>query len=128
MQQDAHKALDEYSKALTIMEGAFDDEHPHLAYPLTGLGQAQIHLGQIPQAIERLERAKTLREAGEAEPAERATTQFYLQRALWLSGQQTAIVRAQAMAAFEVYNNNPFHIEAESALMKQWLDSLPARP
>ena len=128
LQQDIQKAFDEHSKALPIIKSKLGPDHPLMAHPLTGLGQAQIVLGQIPQAIERLERAKTLREAGEAEPAERATTQFYLQRALWLSGQQTPIVRAQAMAAFEVYNNNPFHIEAESALMKQWLDSLPPAP
>ena len=75
-----------------------------------------------------LTRARELREAGKADVADQALTAFYLQRARWANGQQTPEVRALARVAYETYRNDAYNLRAESAIMKAWLDSLPATP
>lgn len=122
------RAREAYAKALRNIEKVVGEEHLHLAYPLTGLGQALLGLDQPDEALRFLTRAKELREAGKADSAEQAITAFYLQRALWASGQQTPKVRALASAAYEQYRNGASHLRAEAGIMKAWLDSLPTIP
>ena len=128
LQGKPEKARREYQHAYDILEPSYGREHPMMTYPLTGLGQAHVGLGQAEPAIAALTQAKATREEAKAEPAERALTQFYLQRAQWLRGERDPAVLAQARAAFEVYKNDPYHLEAEVVLMQEWLASLATEP
>lgn len=75
-------ALVLHQRALTIMERK-RPQHPDLADPLTGIGQAQLALGQPAAARPVLERALLLRQSyGGCRIAELAETQFALARAL----------------------------------------------
>jgi tetratricopeptide (TPR) repeat protein len=92
----AAEALPIFRVALGHWEAALDPDHHHLAYPLTGIGMALVALGRPGQALAPLERALRLRDANEADPAERAHTRFALAQALWAAGQPA---RATTMAA-----------------------------
>ncbi len=77
----------DYRQAQQIFEAAWGQEHPALAYPLTGLGQIHLTRGQAAKARPLLERALALRSGGD--PFELGETQFALARALAATGDRT---------------------------------------
>lgn len=83
---EAADALANYTTALRISEQALGRDHPDLAYPLTGVGLAQLALDAPARAIEPLERAVALRRGSDIDPVDRADAQFALARALWDGG------------------------------------------
>ena len=119
-------ALEHYTKALGILEKVHGSSHPFTAYALAGLGQALVALGRPEAAIARLQRALTIREQSKAAPGELAVVRFYLHRAHWHAGSQTPERLQQAQAAYEAYRQAPEGLQAEAALMEEWLRTVQA--
>jgi serine/threonine protein kinase/tetratricopeptide (TPR) repeat protein len=95
----AGEAVPIFRDALALWEAQVGHDHPYLAYPLTGLGQALLATNRGAAAIELLERARRLREAGEANAELVGETRFALARALAARGSQEDLLRARALAS-----------------------------
>ena len=72
-------------------------------YPLTGLGQARLALGEPQRARAPLEQALRVREANEADPTVVAETRFALARALWDADGERPRARRLASEARDAY-------------------------
>ncbi|MGB1015418.1 MAG: tetratricopeptide repeat protein, partial [Nannocystaceae bacterium] len=77
---DNATAIDHYNRARRIFEATFGADTPPLAYPLTGLGEAELNTGNHAGARELLEQALPLRDSGDK--PELAHTRFVLARAV----------------------------------------------
>ncbi|HEX6204111.1 MAG TPA: serine/threonine-protein kinase, partial [Thermoanaerobaculia bacterium] len=83
-QQEAVAGLE---RGLAIYRGTLGEEHPFLAYPLAGLGRAELQGGRPERAVPLLEDALARWEAsGVVTRQELGADRFALARALWESG------------------------------------------
>lgn len=126
LQGQPERSRRHYATSLQIFEKAHGKEHPYTAYALTGLGQALVGLAEFTAARALLERAHAIREQSGATAAERAVTDFYLMRARWHASERQPDVLVRARAAYEAYAAEPFHLDAESQLMRAWLTTTEA--
>lgn len=116
-----------HEDALRRWESFLPRDHPWLAYPLTGLGNALRSQGRTREAMPVLERALRIRERGEHSPQPLAETRFALARALWdASGDrdQHARARALAVAARDGYRSVSW--TARAGHVEDWLAAHPA--
>jgi tetratricopeptide (TPR) repeat protein len=95
-------------------------DHPNIAYPLTGLGVAQVALGDARGAVGTLERALRIREATEPDALLVAETRFALARALWDAHQDRARALSLASLARAAFATNP-RIVAQVTAVDAWL-------
>ncbi len=120
----AAEARSEYQRVLGVFERGLGAEHPFVAYPLTGLGRAELTLGRPEQAIVPLERALAVR-AKRADPAELAETRFFLGRALWEAGRDRGRGRALVAQAADDYATAgaqaSLRVHREGAEARAWL-------
>lgn len=122
-QGNLEEASQYFREALTRWEETLGASHPYLAFPLTGLGRAEHRRGHTEQALAALERALTLRQAGE-EPYDRAETELALARVLFA----TDPTRARALAS-AARTRLDATVHAQSDLRRQldrWLRQHPA--
>ena len=75
------ESLAAFDETLRIWRAALPEDHPLMAYGLTGRGKALIELGRRAEALPDLEAAYRLRQS-EKDPELRAETSFALARAL----------------------------------------------
>jgi eukaryotic-like serine/threonine-protein kinase len=85
-----------YDHALRIWED-IADEHPLLAYALTGVGRARLAANDAPGAVEMLDRAFELRDHEQEDAMNLAETSLLLARALWATQRNSQ--RALELAA-----------------------------
>jgi eukaryotic-like serine/threonine-protein kinase len=85
-----------YEHARRVWEDAADD-HPLLAYALTGLGRARLAADDAPGAVEVLDRALELRDDPSEDAINVAETSLLLARALWATQRNSE--RALELAA-----------------------------
>jgi serine/threonine protein kinase/tetratricopeptide (TPR) repeat protein len=98
------RAQADFAQALEILETKLGPQHADLAFPLKGLGLAQLRAGRPRDALPPLERALALNEAAPgADPQERAEIRWALARALRAVGRDPARARALADAAAAGY-------------------------
>ncbi len=96
------QALDEDRRAVSIYEQATPPP-AWIAEALTGEGEDLLLLGRAGEAVRPLERALVVRNGPDADPEDRATTQFDLARALWDGGGGRSRAAALARAARQVF-------------------------
>jgi tetratricopeptide (TPR) repeat protein len=106
--------LDE--QAITLYTRDFGPSYGELAFPLGGIGQAWLGLGQPERAIPPLERALALCRTGFC----RATPQFALAQALSRVGGDPARARALAVDALAVRRERP-EDQRQVARIEAWL-------
>jgi eukaryotic-like serine/threonine-protein kinase len=94
----AGEAIPVFRDALARWEAQVGHDHPYLAYPLTGMGQALLAENRVATAVAPLERAVKLREAGEPNAELVGETRFALARALLARGNPADMVRALSLA------------------------------
>lgn len=100
-------AIERFGRALAIQAHHLPEDHPSLALPLKGRGQARLAAGQAELAVGDLERALDLQLTAGAEPLEIADLRFSLARALAQarddheSKQRTRALAMQARVEFE---------------------------
>jgi len=120
------QAIPLFVDALARWEPQLGSDHPHLAYPLTGLGVAWSKLGRFAEAVPPLERALRIRETREPNQLQVADTRFALARALWSAGGDRARAVRLAGEARAVYEGEPSSARAADA--RAWLAArAPAR-
>lgn len=124
LQSHYQHAYDRYIKAVSIFERVHGIDHPFMAYPLTGVGQALIGLKKYDEAIEVLQRALHIRSTEQTEPTQLALTEFYLQRAYWQKGNQSHDIMKRAYAAYDTYRNGKNRLAAEIDIMHSWIESI----
>lgn len=89
-----------FESVVRRMQDRYAPDHRNLAHPLTGLGEAQLAMGEPEAAVVTLERALRIREHGEPDPLLVADTRFALARALWeAAGAASDRGRARTLAA-----------------------------
>jgi len=71
-----------HRESLSILEEVSGGDNPGLGYPLVGLARDLIELGELDEAVDVAERARTLREANQVGPAEMYITYIVLAEAL----------------------------------------------
>ncbi|MBI2894322.1 MAG: serine/threonine protein kinase [Deltaproteobacteria bacterium] len=96
-------AIGTYERALEIQARALGAEHPDLAYPLAGIGESYLVLGDAARAAEALERALGLLEKAHVEPLGLAKTRFGLARAQWARPPQRPRARELARQARDAF-------------------------
>jgi tetratricopeptide (TPR) repeat protein len=94
------EALGLYRTALAKLEAAMGGQHQYVGVALTGVGLAQLELGDHGAARENLARALSIH-AGGGDPVQRAETELGLARALVLGGKldERAAAKDYAMRA-----------------------------
>jgi eukaryotic-like serine/threonine-protein kinase len=96
---EAEEAFRHARRILEKLAGA----NQAVAYPLAGLGQARLGLGDSSGAVDYFEQALRLGEAKEKDPAVLADTRFGLARALWQTGRDRPRARTLAVSARDGY-------------------------
>ncbi|MBL8942851.1 MAG: serine/threonine protein kinase [Myxococcales bacterium] len=97
------EAATAFTRALDVLEGLHGPNNAMLAYPLTGLGQAEIMRGRREHARAPLQRALELRSAGPTDPNELATTLYWLAQAVEPSDRDAGLELAhRAVATYDV--------------------------
>ncbi len=76
------KAVSLWQEVLAIREDGLPADHPHIAYPLTSLGDCAVEAGESKRAIPMLERALNIRQTHQTAPTVTAETEFALAQAL----------------------------------------------
>jgi tetratricopeptide (TPR) repeat protein len=117
-------------RAIAIFEKALGPDHPHLAYPLTGLGNTLLALDRPGEALAHLERALTIRTSKRGDATLLATTRFALARALWSApvGQGRDRDRARELAelAHDTYVNASEKSAEDLSEVEVWLREHPS--
>ena len=93
------RAITVFERAVAIDAEALGKDHPDLAEPLAGLGQAYLGLHQNERAREKLEQALSLAERQSTDPFVLATVRMGLAQALWQLGEDRPKARALSEAA-----------------------------
>ena len=88
------EAVESYRQALEVSEAIYPADHPELAYPLAGLGSAQVELGRFAEALLPLERALAIRSRKDVTPIDIGEIRFALARALPIGNYKRARVLA----------------------------------
>jgi eukaryotic-like serine/threonine-protein kinase len=115
-------------RSLAIFERSFGLDHVENVYPLLGMGQAVLGMGDPGRALPLLERATRLAEANGIDAMDLGDCRFDLARALWDAGQ--AVTRradreraiALATKARTDYGRAP-RLAAYRARVDAWLES-----
>ncbi len=115
----AREAISAFEDSLSRWPSVDDRKGNMISYPLTGLGQARLALGEPSVAVAPLEHALRLRETTH-DPADVAETRFALARALWDSRGDRGRARWLAVAARDEYAHTP---DARSPLEVQRIDA-----
>jgi eukaryotic-like serine/threonine-protein kinase len=101
------KAAELYGRALRAWERSLGLEHQNVAHALMGVGETALELDRPDEAIAPLQRAVSIRAAGDALPKEVAAARFALARALWdaspASGRDRPRARELAVQARAAY-------------------------
>jgi tetratricopeptide (TPR) repeat protein len=94
------EALGLYRTAVGKLEATMGDRHQYVGVALTGVGLAELELGDHAAAREHLARAMTIH-AGGGDPVQRAETELGLARAIMLAGtpDERALAKDYAMRA-----------------------------
>lgn len=77
-----HDAARVHREALSILEEVSGGDNPGLAYPLVGLARDLLELGEVNEAVELADRARSLRESHQVRPAEMYIAYIVLAEAL----------------------------------------------
>ncbi len=120
------EALALHEEALHGMSQSLPADHVYLAYPLTGIGRAQLALGELDAARRALERAIELYVADESSPSDIAEPQFLLAKVLWADPSTRAQARELAEAARRGYAEDPRRAR-DLAEVEDWLTANPLR-
>ncbi len=111
----------EYTAALDALVVALGEQHPGLAYPLTGIGQTLVERGRPEEAIAPLERALALRTGEAIDPFDLGDTKLALARALWDSNRDRPRAVELARGARQAYiDAGPERSEAKD-FVEAWL-------
>jgi tetratricopeptide (TPR) repeat protein len=112
-------------RALEIFESEAASDGLILTYPLVVLGLSLLEEGKVAEAIPVLERAVSLREAGQAELALRGEVHFALARAVGAAGDRSR-ARALAVAAVGEFAGakGTFDAKTEVERVHAWLAAL----
>jgi tetratricopeptide (TPR) repeat protein len=113
------EAEEHFRQAMSIFEPILGDTHPMLAYPLTGMGELALRRDEPEAALAPLERALSLRESAEVEPADLAATRFALARALWRARRDRKRATELARLAVDGYAAGRNHDKSVEAA--EWL-------
>jgi tetratricopeptide (TPR) repeat protein len=95
---DPRQALAHYREALAVLDRSGEADDLDTAAALEGRGRALLALEETSAAIAPLERARAVRLARPADPADLAAVHFLLARALWEAG-EPAGAREEARSA-----------------------------
>ncbi len=109
-------------RALEIRQAHFGDEGNEVARSHTNLGELAMELGDLPRAIEHLERAVAIRESIEVSPISLAYSKFALARAIAQLDPDRA--KALAKAALEAYEASE---HARVAELRRWIEAHDGR-
>lgn len=77
-----HDAARVHREALSILEEVSGGDNPGLGYPLVGLARDLLELGELDEAVELADRARSLRESHQVRPAEMYIAYIVLAEAL----------------------------------------------
>ncbi|MEM7157979.1 MAG: tetratricopeptide repeat protein [Myxococcota bacterium] len=118
------ESLPYHQRALDSMRRALPPDHPHLAYPLRGIGQAHVLQGHPAQATDPLRTALSIFEANPGNPTDMATTKWWLARALASTDPTSALDLArQARATLSQQHQN-----ALATTIDTWIADTEASP
>jgi len=113
-------ALAARRRSLAILEKSVGPDHPNLAWPLAGIGEALLAQGLHREAVTPLERALALRESAPIE--EIAEVEYLLAQALWPSRPHRARARKLATSALARYRQRGVGLALEQAAeIERWL-------
>jgi tetratricopeptide (TPR) repeat protein len=115
---DAERA---FARAMKAYEKAFGKEHAQLLPALTGLGRAELALGNPALALPPLERAVALIDKYPGGPSEDAEALFALARALVQSGGDRARARGLATHARGLYESVAPRGAEQRSQVERWL-------
>ena len=117
------EAEPEYREALRIMSAQLGPTNYKVAFPMHGLGEARMGVGDAAGAAGYLDTALKLKQQQDPDPISIAETQFALARALIASGKDAARARALAIAARDAF---AAHEQAKKERdVVTWLGSRP---
>ena len=113
-----------FQAAIDLMQERLPVENRNLAYPLTGLGEAELAMGEARAAVDTLERALRIREGQEPDLILVAETRFALARALWNAAGDRARARMLVLSARAAFAANPWAASKVSRV-DEWLARHP---
>ncbi len=121
IQGHPEQAIALYERSLRILTKAHGADHASLAHTLNNLGEAYLLGGNLAKAALVLERALVLRTAHPSNPADLASIQFDLAKAIVARDPRRA--RALATAAHDTYARAGEQYASEVAAIASWLTS-----
>ena len=98
-----------------------------MAYPLVGLGEDLLGLGQAAKALPILERATRIAEANALDPETMGECHFHLARAVWLAGGDGSRAAALARKAVGDYARSP-RLASRAQVAKAFAEEREAKP
>ncbi len=119
------EALAAHERALNIYQVALPAEHPYLAESRVAIGDILVELGRYREALARLEPARPYLDPNAAGP--RATGDFAMARALWMTGGDRKHALALARAALDGFHADPAAKEQQAAI-QAWLAARERTP
>jgi len=111
-------AIEAHEKALAILEGAFDGDHPKVGAALSDLGMTRLDAEEFEEAVRVLERALKIRVAAEKRAEKIGETRFALARAIeGMGSDETRALALAREARAELRDGEP----EELAKVEAWL-------
>lgn len=92
-----------YDRTRAIYQKAYGRDHPFYAVMLLNVGDCDLELGQVDEAVRSFEQAVAALESSDGSPARLADARFALARALWRAGRERKRARSLAKAALDGY-------------------------
>ncbi len=114
-------SLTEFNQAMAIVEPKLGPNHPLLAYPLKGLGLTLLAKNQFSDAVIHLERAISLTNVDECDPAELAEMNWALARSLALLDLQPKRRLDLARNALDIYRELGASWQKRQGEIEAWL-------
>ncbi len=110
-----------YDRARAIYEKAYGRDHPFYAVMLLNVGDCDLELGQVNDAIRSFEQAVAALESSDGSPARLADARFALARALWRAGRERKRAKALAKAALDGYGKVGDYYADSRQEVNNWL-------
>jgi tetratricopeptide (TPR) repeat protein/tRNA A-37 threonylcarbamoyl transferase component Bud32 len=109
-----------YSEAQRIFEHEVGPDDANVAYALTGAGDTLARMGKVREGVQLLERALSIRERLDPEPARLGETMFALARALWSTNNDAERALVLAKRALAQYAQSPLPSDSKKEIVA-WL-------
>jgi len=115
------ESRDYYDRTRAIYQKAYGRDHPFYAIMLLNVGDCDLELGDVDDAIRSFEEAVSALEASDGTPARLADARFALARALWRAGRERPRAKTLARAALDGYGKaGDYYADSKQDVVK-WL-------